>query len=443
MQISILGKKVKKIKKCFLSLFLALLCPLHAFALHDAARRGDIETLRWFLSINTKGDVWSTLGVEFQNGHGNEVLALMLSATKKGDISYLISALDLNAQKDGLSPLMIASHCGHTGAVRVLLDAKADINVKSQRGGWTALMLAAMNKRVKVLELLLRSKADVHTKTARGWTALLFAAQSGLARNVRSLLDAKANIQTTTRDGLTAIIIASAHGHNAVLRELLAHEPKPCMKGHFNSRNALMHATENDHLVAVKLLLSEDPEMIHEMDANGQTAPMIAIGNGCNEILQVLLEARADINGAIPECSLIRCASEQHNWSALKMLKEWSIESQVRPSKDDMDLLEKNSLGSQTDYSFQFIARGDLLRAHRKNTAEAIQIPDGPLSIIFEYLSMASRQRDSSVCDVCQEPDDLVAFLCLHSICKRCAKKTKFLRRLKCPFCLSNMVKKD
>jgi ankyrin repeat protein len=76
-------------------------------------------------------------------------------------------------KKDSLSrtPLYWAASSGHEAVVKLLLEHKADVNVK---GGWygrTALYRAASNGHEAVVKLLLEHKADANAKGGYEGTA--------------------------------------------------------------------------------------------------------------------------------------------------------------------------------------------------------------------------------------------------------------------------------
>ena len=59
---------------------------------------------------------------------------------------------------------MFASRNGNPDAVKVLLDAKADVNAKEKLRGTTPLMWAAEQAHPEAIKLLLASGADVQSR---------------------------------------------------------------------------------------------------------------------------------------------------------------------------------------------------------------------------------------------------------------------------------------
>ena len=78
--------------------------------------------------------------------------------------------------KKGMTPLDWAARKGHTQVLKVLLDNKADVNVRRATDGVAPLLMAANSGRTEAVKLLLDNKADVNASKHNGVTALYFAA---------------------------------------------------------------------------------------------------------------------------------------------------------------------------------------------------------------------------------------------------------------------------
>uniref|UniRef100_A0A0G4FF66 Uncharacterized protein n=1 Tax=Chromera velia CCMP2878 TaxID=1169474 RepID=A0A0G4FF66_9ALVE len=87
---------------------------------------------------------------------------------------------------------------GHTDIVRLLVDAKANVDMEDQ-DGMTAVMVASVNGHTDIVRLLVDAKANVDMLNKHGNTALLVASDEGHADIVRLLVDAKANVDMQDR----------------------------------------------------------------------------------------------------------------------------------------------------------------------------------------------------------------------------------------------------
>ena len=104
----------------------------------------------------------------------------VIKAAKKGDTAALRQLIKtdkslLSARdKDGSTPLHCAAWKGHGEAVRLLLDAGADIHAKSQNDhyGDTPLHAAAHGNQKDVVKLLIEYGANVNARNRAGRTPL-------------------------------------------------------------------------------------------------------------------------------------------------------------------------------------------------------------------------------------------------------------------------------
>jgi ankyrin repeat protein len=143
--------------------------------------------------------------------------------------AYVKSGYDVNAKHyNGKSLLFAAASMGLADGVRKLIAAGADIN--TAHDGYTPLLVALGNGEFEVCKVLIQAKADVNLRVTRsGQSALSLAAERGLKDIVLLLLRAKADIGSTDNKGLTALDHATRNGHAEVV-ELLTMARKPRWK---------------------------------------------------------------------------------------------------------------------------------------------------------------------------------------------------------------------
>ncbi len=113
------------------------------------------------------------------------------------------------------TPLMEASQGGHSGVVRLLLNAGAEVDHQSKFGS-SALILSAANGYDEIVAILLENGANSNLRKRNGKTALMMA--SGEGGGIAS---------TTTADGRIFSTPIPSKGNVAVAKVLLSHGADP------------------------------------------------------------------------------------------------------------------------------------------------------------------------------------------------------------------------
>jgi ankyrin repeat protein len=123
-------------------------------------------------------------------------------------------------QKQGITPILVASIMNNEPVLKLLLAKKSDVDVKD-RSGHTPLNWAASNGKIKAARVLLAKGADLNSKDRDGMTPLIKAAREGHTALVRLLIDKGARLNSKDRTGQTALIWAALKGHAQVVDLLL------------------------------------------------------------------------------------------------------------------------------------------------------------------------------------------------------------------------------
>jgi ankyrin repeat protein len=104
------------------------------------------------------------------------------------------------------SSLAVGSYFGYEVIIKLLLEAKADVNSKDDFGGRTPLSWAAENGHEGIVKLLLEAKANINSKDDfGGQTPLSWAAENGNKDIVKLLLEAKADVNLEDNNGRTSL----------------------------------------------------------------------------------------------------------------------------------------------------------------------------------------------------------------------------------------------
>lgn len=127
------------------------------------------------------------------------------------------------------TPLMSAVLTGRLEAVRVLVEAGANVRAKKSGLGYTPIMFACYlttsTEYPQIVDLLLDYGADLDARTNDGRTALMMAVQDGLYGVVDALLRRGADLSARNRQGRDVFDLAQERGHPRLLELLRQHRP--------------------------------------------------------------------------------------------------------------------------------------------------------------------------------------------------------------------------
>jgi ankyrin repeat protein len=244
-----------------------------------------------------------------------------------------LKTADVNLRdKRGTTPLMYATAFGTPEAMKVVLDAGADVNARNSFEA-TALIWAGGDP-VKS-RLLLEHGADVNARSKQGRTPLLVAAhRDGASEIVRQMLAKGADASAKDAEGNSALMLASQNGDIETMRLLLASGADVNAPNTFLGITPLSNAVASNNLEAVRLLLSKgaivnttntnQPKMRNGLLAVGRMTPlMFAAPWGSPEMLGSLLKAGADLNARDVRgmtALMLTVASETQDVEVVKLL---------------------------------------------------------------------------------------------------------------------------
>ena len=129
---------------------------------------------------------WPKVKTEVRNE--NDESALMLAALK-GHVALvkLLVENDADVNKPGWTPLHYAATAGNVPIIELLLDNSAYIDAESPNGS-TPLMMAAMYGTPEAVKVLIQAGADLNVKNQLGLSALDFAVR-GNRQNAKELIE--------------------------------------------------------------------------------------------------------------------------------------------------------------------------------------------------------------------------------------------------------------
>jgi ankyrin repeat protein len=233
--------------------------------------------------------------VNVQDEHGRTSL-IMAIQTERKDIAELLlntGKVDVDSNIGDWMPLSSAVACGQKEIVELLLcTGKVDVNEKCS--GWTPLFLAVRKGHKEIVELLLGlEKADVN-KTPNRMALLRYAVEKGYKDFVEFLLGISTDASKIT-DRWPVLALVAADRHRGVAELLGSEEIDLDAEGDNYNTTLLMVAARRGHGDLVELLLNAGAE-INAKGHFGSTALMIAAEHGRKDMVELLLNAGADVH---------------------------------------------------------------------------------------------------------------------------------------------------
>lgn len=230
-----------------------------------------------------------------------EIIRLLLEA--KADVNWQgpVGGTALHAVAKG----------GDVALIRSLLEAKAEMNVAEGKSGITPLHYAAGRASPEIALFLLQHNADIHAKTSGGRTPITFAAQLHGAETIVALLRHNADPNVTDSRGRTPLFYAAATGCSEPALTLL------------------------DHGVDVNATDSSGSIALHHAAATGSNPIMLIANPSRVEIIRTLILNGSNLNtartknGATP----LHCAAERGMHGNCIALMENGADKNVRNNR--------------------------------------------------------------------------------------------------------------
>jgi uncharacterized protein len=246
----------------------------------------------------------------------------LVDAAKNADSATLRALLlkkaDVNAaEADGTTALHWASYRNDVESADLLIRAGASVNATTDLGV-TPLWSACLNGSEAMVRRLLDAGANPNAALLRGETPLMVASRSGNPAVVEHLIARGANLDAHAARGQTALMWAVAQKHPEVVAVMLAHGADVHARSNtwsqvmavpphgyldynrsvpFGGETALMFAARVGDLASAKLLVAAGAN-VNDRDAWGVGAVTLAAHAGYPELVEFLLEHRADPNAA-------------------------------------------------------------------------------------------------------------------------------------------------
>ena len=291
--------------------------------LDSAAYNGHTETVRYLVGL---------FQVEVNHSNDESFTALHSASEHTDVVQVLIDAgADIEAMNfEDRSPLQWACITGVLDVVKVLVRAGAGVCVTDSRGcaclaqasangctdivryllclpevdvnlrnddNKTALQRAVDMNRTDIVHLLIDAGADVNTQNNEGHSPLYVACKSGELDIVKMLVRAGAGVSVADNDGYTCLMLAAWHGHTDIVRYLVGVPEVELnhQSGAAASSNTALHlAARNKRTDVVQVLIDAGAD-IDTQNNLGHSPLHYACKKGARDIVKMLVRAGAGV----------------------------------------------------------------------------------------------------------------------------------------------------
>ncbi|KAF9059864.1 ankyrin repeat-containing domain protein [Rhodocollybia butyracea] len=252
--------------------------------------------------------------VNCQGGYYGNALQAAARRGKKDIVQLLLEhKANVNAPGGGYRNVLEAAvYTENRDIVQLLLEHNADVN--AQVGDYGNVLQSAVYRENKdIVQLLLEYKADVNAQGGRYGNALQAAINRGNKDIVQLLLEHKADVNAQGATYGNALLAAINRGNKDIVQLLLEHKADVNAQG-ATYGNALQAAVNGGNRDVVQLLLQynadvdapfyrESKDIAHykadadaQLEGNDGNALQAASRMGNNDIVQLLLVYKADVN---------------------------------------------------------------------------------------------------------------------------------------------------
>ncbi|MBL0725781.1 MAG: ankyrin repeat domain-containing protein [Alphaproteobacteria bacterium] len=239
--------------------------------------------------------------------------------------------------KSGSTMLMFAAIAKNVSMVKYLIHRGCDVNAVNYIGETALMLLAAPRYRwmdkeklntnsIAVARVLIREGAKTNIQSEFGETALSYAMILRDRKLIKELLDNRAD-PNIPDDHLTTPLMDAVFNGETDIAKMLISKGASLVDVDYINRSSLVYAILGGSLKSVELTLSEKSNIEDTEDEFGWTPLILAANMGNVNIVKILLNERADINGTgrQKETALMR-ASFVRNTEVVKILLDNDVD---------------------------------------------------------------------------------------------------------------------
>jgi len=194
---------------------------------------------------------------------------------------------------EGSTPLHLAAAGGHIEAMLVMLDKGASLDIQDDNGT-TALIHALAGRQYAVAQWLIEHGADVTIADGAGNSPLHWAVARRDANTVHRLIEAGADLDLLTSEGRSPLSYAALVIDTAIARILIANGAELESKDNWGRTPLSLTARETGNVGMAALLLDAGAQ-VNTKDESEDTPLMLAAWRGFKTLVATLLDHNASL----------------------------------------------------------------------------------------------------------------------------------------------------
>lgn len=258
--------------------------------------------------------------------------------------------------EDGATALHVAAAGGHLKALKLLIEAGADVNAKDDEGSTPLHQAVATNQYECVAELAKADGIDLEARDATLATPLLVAATLNLVTIVKLLISKHAQLDAGDERDFTPLHHACAYGYLETVQCLLKAGANPNAATLIDDTTPFHQAVYNGHHELLELLLEHGAEISAIDDKSLDLAAL----NGHKKCVEILLSHLANPNSCDFEMSTpAHKAAHNGHLECLKLLAGAGAKLDAKDSQGVTPLHKAASAGNPKVVSYLLSQLGE------------------------------------------------------------------------------------